>query len=85
MPQHRRSFASKPRDPHSAFVALGTTVILDNVRMQIAKQPGLRTCKGKIVLVRRHLDGRHTLWYEKRAFGCFDKKGRPTQVLNKVA
>jgi hypothetical protein len=104
LPQHRRNFACKPRDPRSAFVALGpvdldnilcvekermvrndNTVVLDNVRMQIDKQPGRRTCKGKKVLVRRHLDGHHTLWYGKRCFGCFDKRGRPVQVTEKAA
>jgi transposase len=104
LPRHRRSFAHPPRDPQSAFVALGpvdldailcfeetrvvgndNTVVLDNVRMQIDKQPGRRSCKGLKVLIRRHLDRSHTVWHGQRCFGRFDYRGRPEQQSAKAA
>jgi transposase len=38
------------------------TVVLDGVRLQVAKQPGRATCAGLRVLVRRHLDTTYTIW-----------------------
>lgn len=61
------------------------TVVLDNVRMQIDKQPGRRSCKGLKVLIQRHLDGRQTIWHGKRCFGHFDHRGRPVQLSEKAA
>jgi transposase len=61
------------------------TVVLDNMRFQIGKQPGRRTCKGLKVVVRRHLNGHLTVWHGKRCFGHFDQRGRPMQVSKKAA
>lgn len=61
------------------------TVVLNNMRMQIAKQPGRRTCKGLKLLIRQHLDGHYTVWHGKRCFGHFDHRGRPIQVIKKAA
>ncbi len=58
-------------------VAGDNTVTLDRVVMQIRKQPGRRTCAGLEVLVRRHLDGRHTVWRGPQCWGVFDAMGRP--------
>ena len=49
---------------------------LEGVRLQIDKQPGRRTCTGLRVLVRRHLDGLHCIWYGARCFGHYDARGR---------
>ncbi len=57
-------------------VAPDNTVALDGVRLQIMKQRGRRTCAGLRVLVRRHLDGRHSVWWGTRCFGCYDARGR---------
>ncbi len=57
-------------------VAPDNTVTLDGVRLQIAKQRGRRTCAGLRVLVRRHLDGRHSVWWGTRCFGGYDARGR---------
>ncbi len=45
--------------------------------LQLAKQPGRRTCAGLHVLVRRHLDGHHSVWYGARCLGRWDQAGRP--------
>jgi hypothetical protein len=57
-------------------VAPDNTVALEGVRLQIDKQPGRRTCEGLRVLVRRHLDGAHCVWYGARCFGHYDARGR---------
>jgi transposase len=57
-------------------VAPDNTVALEGVRLQIDKQPGRRTCATLRVLVRRHLDGQHCVWYGARCFGHYDARGR---------
>jgi hypothetical protein len=44
-------------------------VTLEALALQLAKQPGRRTCAGLRVLVHRHLDGRHTVWHGPAASG----------------
>jgi hypothetical protein len=58
-------------------VARDNTVTLDGVVLQLAKQVGRRTCAGLRVLVRRHLDARHSVWLGSRRLGLFDARGRP--------
>jgi transposase len=58
-------------------VARDNTVTLDRVVLQLAKQRGRRTCAGLPVLVRRHLDGRHAVWWGRRCQGRYDAAGRP--------
>jgi hypothetical protein len=58
-------------------VARDNTVILDRVVLQIDKQRGRRTCAGLPVLVRRHLDGRHSIWWGPRCLGRYTATGRP--------
>ena len=57
-------------------VARDNTVVLDRVLLQFDKQPGRRTCAGLPVLVRRHLDGRHSVWWGPRCLGWFTATGR---------
>jgi len=57
-------------------VARDTTVMLDGVVLQIDKQRGRRTCAGLPVLVRRHLDGRHSIWWGPRCLGLYTATGR---------
>jgi len=57
-------------------VAPDNTVSLEGVHLQIDKQPGRRTCEGLRVLVRRHLDGGHCVWFGARCFGHYDARGR---------
>jgi hypothetical protein len=58
-------------------VARDNTVVLDRVVLQIDKQRGRRTCAGLPVLVRRHLDGHHSVWWGPRCLGRYTAAGRP--------
>jgi hypothetical protein len=57
-------------------VARDNTVRFDRLVLQVAKQPGRRTCAGLRVLVRRHLAGHHSVWHGTRCFGRFDARGK---------
>jgi hypothetical protein len=57
-------------------VARDNTVVLDGLVMQLTKQPGRRSCAELRVLVRRHLDGRHSVRHGARRLGLFDARGR---------
>lgn len=61
-------------------VAPDNTVTLEGVRLQIAKQPGRRSCVGLRVLIRRHLDGTHSIWWGTRCFGRFSAQGQPRLI-----
>jgi len=52
------------------------TVTLDGVVLQIARQPGRRTCAGLSVDVRRHLDGTHTVRWGTKLLGRYSAQGR---------
>ena len=58
-------------------VARDNTVQFERVVLQIDKQRGRRTCAGLPVLVRRHLDGRHSVWWGPRCLGHYTATGRP--------
>lgn len=60
----------------SRTVGRDNTVVLDAVVLQIDKQRGRRTCAGLPVLVRRHLDGRHSIWWGPRCLGLYTATGR---------
>jgi transposase len=66
-------------------VARDNTVTLERVVLQIAKQRGRRTCAGLPVLVRRHLDGRHSVWWGRRCLGRYDAAGRPLTARSTTA
>lgn len=66
-------------------VGKDNTVVLDGVRLQIAKQPGRATCAGLEITVRRHLDGTHSLWRGPRCWGQFDARGRARQAADQAA
>lgn len=57
-------------------VGKDNVVTADHVALQVDKQPGRRTCAGLRVLIRRHLDGHHTVWYGSRCFGRYDRRGQ---------
>ena len=59
------------------LVALDNTVTFDAVRLQLAKTPGRPTWAGVRVTVRRHLDGRHTVWRGPTRLGCYTPSGVP--------
>jgi transposase len=54
-------------------------VTTERVALQLAKQPGRRSCAGLRVVVRHHLTGHHSVWYGSRCFGHYDPHGRPCQ------
>jgi hypothetical protein len=57
-------------------VSRDNVVVLDGLTLAVGKQPGRRSCSGLRVLVRRHLDGRHSVWSGRRCFGWYDAHGR---------
>lgn len=57
-------------------VAGDNTVSLLGVVLQIGKQPGRRTCTGRRVLVRRHLDRRFSVWLGAHCIGRYSPQGR---------
>lgn len=65
-------------------VAPDNTVTLDAIVLQVRKQPARRTCAGLEVLVRRHLDGRHSVWRGPQRLGLFDAAGRPVDAAAPV-
>jgi len=57
------------------IVAKDNTVRFENLCLQLQKQPGRITCAGLKVMVRRHLDGSHSVWLGQRKLGLFDSQG----------
>jgi transposase len=57
-------------------VGQDNVVVLDGAALQLAKQPGRRTCAGLRVTVRRHLNGQHTVWRGPQCLGRYDAQGR---------
>jgi len=69
-------------------VARDNTVRFGARTFQLAKQAGRRSCAGLRVLVRRHLDGRHSIWCGPRRFALYDAAGQPllsTRSTSKTA
>ena len=58
-------------------VAPDNTVTIDRVALQIAKQPGRRTCAGLEVVVRRHLSGQYSIWRGTQRLGDYGPNGQP--------
>lgn len=58
-------------------VQADNTVVLDGVRLQLARQPGRTSCARLVVVVRRHLDHSHSVWRGPQCLGHFDASGRP--------
>lgn len=57
-------------------VAHDNTVSFGRLVLQIDKQRGRRSCAGLRVLVRRHLDGTHSIWWGPRRLGRYSATGR---------
>jgi hypothetical protein len=58
-------------------VGRDNVVTVDGVALQLAKQPGRRSCAGLRVTVRRHLRGEHTVWRGPQCLGRYDAQGWP--------
>jgi transposase len=65
-------------------VGQDNTVTADRLALQVAKQPGRRTCAGLEVIVRRHLDGRYSVWRGTQRWGFFDPRGLPVDAVPAV-
>ena len=65
-------------------VARDNTVTLQHHVLQIAAQPGRRSCAGLPVIVRRHLDGRYTITRGTHRLGTFHHDGRPMDAAAAV-
>jgi transposase len=61
-------------------VGQDNVVTLDDVALQLAKQPGRRTCAGLRVTVRRDVHGVVSVWHGARCFGRYDGQGRPLSL-----
>ena len=57
-------------------VGQDNVVTFDELALQVAKQPGRRTCAGLRVTVRRDVHGRLSVWHGARCFGRYDGHGR---------
>jgi transposase len=64
-------------DEAERVVGRDNVVRVDGVALQLAKQPGRRSCAGLRVTVRRHLTGEHTVWRGPQCLGRYDAEGRP--------
>jgi transposase len=58
-------------------VGKDNVVTLDDLPLQLAKQPGRPTCAGLRVTVRRDVHGVVSVWHGARCFGRYDGQGRP--------
>jgi len=61
-------------------VGRDNVVSIAGVALQVAKQPGRRSCAGLRVLVRRHLDAQYSIWYGARCLGRYDRQGHTLQA-----
>ena len=77
----RHQLEQTPCHEEARVVARDNTVTLDRCVLQISKQRGRRTCAELPVLGRRHLDGRHSVWWGRRCLGRYDPGGRPLTAL----
>jgi transposase len=68
----------------SRVVARDNTVTFGGCTLQIAAQPGRRSCVGLTVLVRRHLDGRRTIVRGTQRLGTYDATGQPMDAAAAV-
>lgn len=59
------------------LVGRDNVVSFESVALQLAKQPGRRSCAGLRVTVRRHLSGEHTVWRGPQCLGRYDAQGQP--------
>jgi len=65
-------------------VAPDNTVSVARRILQIAPQPGRRSCAGVTVTVRQHLDGRYTIARGAQRWGTFREDGQPMEAAGAV-
>src|SRR5262244_3405748 len=64
----------------SRVVGRDNVVTTGGIPLPLTKQPGRRTCAGLRVVVRRHLNGHHSVWYGTRCLGSFTPHGHPVRA-----
>jgi len=64
-------------EPEERTVGKDNVVTLDDIPLQLPKQPGRPTCAGLRVTVRRDVHGVVSVWHGARCFGRYDGQGRP--------
>src|SRR5438477_2006614 len=62
-------------EEEARVVGQDNIVSFDGMPLQLAKQPGRPTCAGLRVVVRRHLDGSHSVWRGPLCLGRFAPHG----------
>jgi hypothetical protein len=67
-------------DEKERTVGQDNVVGFEGMNLQLAKQPGRRSCAGMRVLVRHHVDGTYSVWRVTDLLGRFDAKGRPVAL-----
>lgn len=65
-------------------VAQDNTVTFGRQVLQLARQPGRRSCAGLRLTVRRHLDGTFSVWRGTQCWGCYDPSGQPVDAAAPV-
>jgi len=60
-------------------VGKDNVVVLGKLPLQIAKQPGRRTCSGLAVVVKQRVDGRLSVHRGPQILGWFDSNGQPME------
>jgi len=65
-------------------IARDNTVTFGGRVLQIAAQPGRRSCEGLTVTVRQHLDGRFSIVRGTQRLGTFRDNGRPMEAAGAV-
>ena len=65
-------------------VARDNTVTVAGQVLQIAPQPGRRSCAGLTVTIRRHLGGHYTIARGPQLLGTFADDGRPVEPVGTV-
>lgn len=66
------------------IVSRDNTVTFAGRVLQIAPQPGRRSCAGLTVLVRHHVDGRFTVSRGSQRLGTFRENGQPVEAAGAV-
>ncbi|HSB60602.1 MAG TPA: hypothetical protein VLI67_02710 [Vicinamibacteria bacterium] len=64
-------------DETERVVGRDNVVSVAGVVLQLAKQPGRRSCAGLRVTVRHYLTGEHTVWRGPQCLGRYNAEGRP--------
>jgi transposase len=66
-------------------VGQDNVVTVDEIPLQLAKQPGRPSCAGLRVTVRRDVHGVLSVWHGARCFGRYDGQGRPLAARPQTA